>query len=86
MFVNADQSSCRKRRLALVLGFVSFLSIPGCGSGEREIPIVGGSSGKVEEVTAGVDFPAGKPAPRKSTGKRGKQAVPIDIPAGPGNK
>jgi hypothetical protein len=58
----------------------------GCGTGERELPVVSGPNAKPADITKGVDFPLGKPAPRKASGKGPRQGVPIDIPAGPGNK
>jgi hypothetical protein len=61
-------------------------SFAGCGTGERELPVVSGPSAKPADITNAVDYPLGKPAPRKTTGKGPRQGVPIDIPAGPGNK
>jgi len=62
---------------------LSLIAHTGCGSGEREAPVVK-SGGAGSNVSA--DYPLGKPAPRKLTGKAAKSVVPIDMPAGPGNK
>jgi len=61
---------------------LSLSLVTGCGSGEREVPVV--SSGGQGDG-ASTDYPLGKPAPRKQSGKA-KNAPPIDIPTGPGNK
>ena len=62
---------------------LSLSMVTGCGSGEREAPVVsgGGTGGNMS-----TDNPLGKPAPRKLTGKAAKFAPPIDVPSGPGNK
>jgi len=73
LFRNSSVSLCVLLSLSLVTG---------CGSGEREVPVV--SSGGQGDG-ASTDYPLGKPAPRKQTGKS-KNAPPIDIPTGPGNK
>ena len=85
--MKVDQVLSSKVLFSLVLGvLVCFGSLTGCGSGERELPVTSGSSSKVADVTKGVDFPLGKPESRKSFGRTGKKAVPLDIPSGPGNK
>jgi hypothetical protein len=70
-----------RRCLACLL--VALLPQAGCGSGEREVPVVS-KSGAGDGVST--DYPLGKPAPRKLTGKAAKFAPPIDVPTGPGNK
>ena len=73
-------------RASLILGVALALVYgSGCGSGERELPIVSKSDGKASATTTGVDFPVGKSSVKRS-GKSAKSAPPIDIPTGPGNK
>jgi hypothetical protein len=73
-------------RLASASGIViGLLFASGCGSGERELPVVSDKT-KGAAGVASTDYPLGKPAPRKLTGAAAKKFGGIESPTGPGNK
>jgi hypothetical protein len=85
--MNVDRSFIDRVRRALASIIVlGFLGSSGCGSGERERPIVSGGTTNAAGAATSTDYPLGKPAPRKLSGKAAKQFAPIAVPTGPGNK
>jgi hypothetical protein len=85
--MNVEGSSIGRVHLAraasIVLGLLGSL---GCGSGERELPIVSEKTTNAAGAVTSTDYPLGKPAARKLPAKVSKQFAPIQVPSGPGNK
>jgi hypothetical protein len=79
-------SSDRVRRAFAASILLGLLSAVGCGSGERELPIVSGKTTNAAGADTSTDYPLGKPAPKKLPAKVSKGFAPIQVPAGPGNK
>jgi hypothetical protein len=85
--MNIDRSFSDRVRLAFASGVVlGLLGSSGCGTGERERPIVSAKTTSAAGAETSTDYPLGKPAAKKLPAKLPKQFSPIAIPAGPGNK
>jgi hypothetical protein len=85
--MNINRSFTDRVRLAFASGVVlGLLGSSGCGTGEREVPVVSGKTTNAAGAERTTDYPLGKPAPKKVSGKVPKEFSPIAIPAGPGNK